>query len=326
MEINQMRFWKASVHEKRHIVDPIKRAKNQVARLINYNLQKLSAATRKTSLAFPALSRMHAFEREVVRLTLGDKVYEQKLQMLRKVYAICHNIAKSSEKNLLNATTKQEAIDVGFLCIEKMKTTIKEQQENLEEVAVMTKTLRALPTFNLDESGFAFVGAPNVGKSSLVRALSTASPEVANYPFTTRGITMGHIFVDGIPRQIVDTPGLLYRPDIKRNVIEKLSLAIIEKTKVSIGFVIDPSGHSGNCVGNQLLLRDEIQTKVRTMREKGSYQWIDVISKSDLATTDQVEQILARTGNDNVNFSVSTETNRHLSELGAEIRKALCNL
>lgn len=58
--------------------------------------------------------------------------------------------------------------------------------------------------------------------------------------------------------------------------------------------MIDPSGHSGNCVGNQLLLRDEIQTKVRTMREKGSYQWIDVISKSDLATTDQVEQILAR--------------------------------
>ena len=58
-----MRFWKASVHEKRHLLDPIKRAKNQVARLINYNLQKLSAVTRKASLAFPALSRMHAFER-----------------------------------------------------------------------------------------------------------------------------------------------------------------------------------------------------------------------------------------------------------------------
>lgn len=31
--------------------------------------------------------------------------------------------------------------------------------------------------------------------------------------------------------QIADTPGLIYRPDVKRNAIEHLALAMIEKTQ-----------------------------------------------------------------------------------------------
>ena len=37
------------------------------------------------------------------------------------------------------------------------------------------------------------VGSPNVGKSSIVRTISTGTPEISNYPFTTRGMTLGHI-------------------------------------------------------------------------------------------------------------------------------------
>ena len=48
----------------------------------------------------------------------------------------------------------------------------------------------------------ALVGAPNVGKSSLVQLLSSGLPEVQNYPFTTRSIKMGHFFVLGRRHQI----------------------------------------------------------------------------------------------------------------------------
>ena len=48
----------------------------------------------------------------------------------------------------------------------------------------------------------ALVGAPNVGKSSLVQLLSSGLPEICNYPFTTRTVKMGHFFVDGKRHQV----------------------------------------------------------------------------------------------------------------------------
>jgi ribosome-binding ATPase YchF (GTP1/OBG family) len=48
----------------------------------------------------------------------------------------------------------------------------------------------------------ALVGAPNVGKSSLVQLLSSGLPEVQNYPFTTRSIKMGHFYVAGRRHQV----------------------------------------------------------------------------------------------------------------------------
>lgn len=52
----------------------------------------------------------------------------------------------------------------------------------------------------------ALVGAPNVGKSSLVQLLSSGLPEVQNYPFTTRSIKMGHFYVAGRRHQVTGGP------------------------------------------------------------------------------------------------------------------------
>jgi GTP1/Obg family GTP-binding protein len=62
-EIQEMKFWRASVRESDRIADPVKRARNQTSRLINLQLGKLSAVTRKASLQFPALRQLQPFER-----------------------------------------------------------------------------------------------------------------------------------------------------------------------------------------------------------------------------------------------------------------------
>ncbi|KAI8052374.1 P-loop containing nucleoside triphosphate hydrolase protein [Syncephalis plumigaleata] len=54
------------------------------------------------------------------------------------------------------------------------------------------------------------VGAPNVGKSTLLRAMTRARPAVANYAFTTLRPGIGVLeFEDGLQIRIADIPGLV---------------------------------------------------------------------------------------------------------------------
>ena len=80
--------------------------------------------------------------------------------------------------------------------------------------------LRKQPTSKAGKSSFshlipregagqvALVGPPNAGKSALVAALTRATPDVADYPFTTREATPGMMRFENIAIQLVDLPAL----------------------------------------------------------------------------------------------------------------------
>jgi ribosome-interacting GTPase 1 len=50
------------------------------------------------------------------------------------------------------------------------------------------------------------IGAPNVGKSAMLAALTNARPEVAPYPFTTRAPQPGIMHWEDVPVQLIDLP------------------------------------------------------------------------------------------------------------------------
>jgi ribosome-interacting GTPase 1 len=61
----------------------------------------------------------------------------------------------------------------------------------------------------IDKEGVAqvaVIGPPNVGKSSLVSALTNASPEITDFPHTTYTPTPGMAVYENIQFQLVDTP------------------------------------------------------------------------------------------------------------------------
>jgi ribosome-interacting GTPase 1 len=70
---------------------------------------------------------------------------------------------------------------------------------------------RQVSAFHIDQEGagqVVVIGPTNVGKSALVAALTNATPEVADYPFTTWTPTPGMMPFENIQIQLVDTPPL----------------------------------------------------------------------------------------------------------------------
>ena len=53
------------------------------------------------------------------------------------------------------------------------------------------------------------IGLPNVGKSTLIRAITNVEPKIADYPFTTIIPNLGVMEYKGHALVIEDVPGLI---------------------------------------------------------------------------------------------------------------------
>ena len=89
----------------------------------------------------------------------------------------------------------------------QLKTKISELNDQIEHARAHPKKQQA--GFKIPKQGagtYVFLGAPNAGKSRLLRALTKATPEVAAYPFTTREPVPGMMEWEDVRLQLIDLP------------------------------------------------------------------------------------------------------------------------
>jgi ribosome-interacting GTPase 1 len=92
---------------------------------------------------------------------------------------------------------------------EKMQADLKRRLSKLRTEQARKPVSRAGIMHRIEKEGagqVALVGPPNSGKSMLVRQLTRAMPEVADYPFTTRAPLPGMMRFEDIQIQLVDLP------------------------------------------------------------------------------------------------------------------------
>ena len=246
--------------------------------------------------AFPSFDNIHPFDRSIIDLTVGvDKLRKslgasdwarKEVLMIGNKYVPKARARKSAE----------ETMRIMSEAYTKMTNIVRQIEKNLNFLISARSIFRNIPNVNNEKPLAVFAGAPNVGKSSLIGAISTGKPEVKSYPFTTKGVSLGHIKAKYDIIQVMDTPGLLDRPNSDRNDMEKQGIAALDHLEPIIVFLTDLSGTSGYSVETQESLHEELKGRY------SKYRWIDVYSKSDLEAESEL------TYSESVSVSVMTKT------------------
>jgi ribosome-interacting GTPase 1 len=130
--------------------------------------------------------------------------YNQAEQELRQLTAPADRLEKLREMYRLlpkhKGTEKLQA---------ELKQKISRASHDVDDARHAGKKAGHGPSFRVPHEGagqVVLVGAPNAGKSALLRALTRAHPEVAPYPFTTRAPQPGMMETHDVQVQLVDLP------------------------------------------------------------------------------------------------------------------------
>ncbi|MFC1658594.1 GTPase ObgE [Candidatus Omnitrophota bacterium] len=122
------------------------------------------------------------------------------------------------------------------------------------------------------------IGFPNAGKSTLVRAISNARPEVGTYHFTTKAPVLGVVGSGDFSFTVADIPGLIKGSHQGRGLGDRF-LRHIERTKLLL-HLIDMSASEGrNPLDDYRAINQELTLFSRQAKSK---KQIIVANKMDL--------------------------------------------
>ncbi|OGD83694.1 hypothetical protein A2572_01530 [Candidatus Collierbacteria bacterium RIFOXYD1_FULL_40_9] len=132
------------------------------------------------------------------------------------------------------------------------------------------------------------VGLPNAGKSTLLAAITKATPKIADYEFTTLEPNLGVMEHKGESVVVADIPGLIEGASDGKGLGIQF-LKHIERTKKIAHLVSVVPVNPEEIYGNYLKVRMELTAYGELLKEKRE---IVFLSKIDLINEDQLEKVV----------------------------------
>ncbi len=164
------------------------------------------------------------------------------------------------------------------------------------------------------------VGFPNAGKSSLLSALSSAKPKIANYPFTTLHPIVGTIvYEDYATLRMADIPGII------EGAADGVGLGLtflrhISRSKMLV-YVLDMADTENPPERAYAVLKAEIESYDPELAERPS---LVIANKMDEpAAQEHLATFIAETGIQPICLSLIEEGQPGLQDVRAALRKEL---
>lgn len=194
-------------------------------------------------------------------------------------------------EELISAVPKHKGTD-------KLRADLRKRLSKMKASAhAQKKVSRHISAYHIPKEGagqVTVIGAANVGKSALVAALTNATPEVADHPFSTWSPSPGMMDVGGAQIQLIDTPPL------NREYVEPAMMDLIRRSDLVI-LIVDLQGDPIRDLEETLSILEEhrIAPRLLEKRYEGRTRFrflpfLIVVNKNDDVDTDDVFEILCQ--------------------------------
>lgn len=206
----------------------------------------------------PDIEDLPPFYQDYIDITVGVDDMKQALGGLNWAYGILTQLEKEYGSKI-RKNPSEKATTLQKQAYGRIASVVNKIKKDLDFLDFAKANLRNMPTIDFNATTIVIAGFPNVGKSTLLNQISGADPQIANYPFTTKGIQIGHVERHWKSIQIIDTPGLLDRPVLEMNDIELNAIVALEHLADAILFIFDASETCGFGLESQYNLLKQIE-------------------------------------------------------------------
>ena len=269
------------------------KAKKKESKRIKVAIEVLIKRIQKIIKMVPIIDDLPDFYKELASILVNIDELKLTLGKLHGILPVLNKIEREHLSKLKKIEAPREGDQLRRAAFGRISSIINKQKNNLDYLNKIRGRLREIPSIEYTMPCVVVAGYPNVGKSSIIKNISTNKKvEIKEYPFTTKKLNMGHLEIerrfDNIKIQCLDTPGILDRPMAKRNNIELQAILALRLISDLILFIFDPTPASGYSIESQIELYHEIK---HNFSKEGQIEIILVFNKIDLAKDSEIQYL-----------------------------------